>query len=748
MPSIPFKSYGIFTVGLAYLVVTQVDAQSYAEANIRALELEEIIVTAERREKSLQNTPIAVSVLNSVAIENQGIDSLGALMGGAIPSLQIKPFGNTPSTLVMTIRGNGQFDTGQLTRESSVATYVDGVYLGRAQGLSFELTDIERLEVLRGPQGTLFGRNATGGAINILSKRPTGELGFKQTLGTGRFNEFRSQTSLHLPESNGLRAKIDYNHSERDGWIDNPGNATDFNEYDKDFVRFTTDWLVTDRLTISYQYDYSDIEATMNYFQLYRDDGGAFGEERERQTTGRSSVQPFAPTVTQSEGHSLTAAWQASDSITLKSLTAYRELEEDTSANYAGIFYSNGLLYTEYIDQEQFSQEFQILGNTDNVEWIAGLFYFDEAIASDQQNFFTLDSFGCLSGGVPNTPVDTTTVFTACTPSGPISFPPTPPTLIDAEAQSTAVYGQLTWTPPVLDKRVQASVGVRYTEDDRSGDRTRGSAFDPFDFDTDSTDFSLTLNYEWADDFSTYAKWSTAYKAGGVSVRSAVFEPYDNEEVKAFEIGLKSELWKNRARFNVAVFYTDYDEMHVDFIPPGSLTVLETVNANRTVEVDGFEVDLTLLPLEGLLVNFSYTYLDGDMPLQANPLPGADGALTQFDLLQTPEHAGAVSLDYTFAPFQYFTLSAHLDITSTDQYAYASFNPERFDAYTLVNARLKLTDIKLGKHQGKLKVSAWGKNLTDEEYIIFAAPVSSPIPIVMQSFGDPRTAGIDITYEF
>lgn len=736
------------TLALA-ITITAAAGNAYSQAQkVRAIELEEVIVTAERRKNSLQDTPIAVTVFNDSALEARGINSIDAL-NTAVPSLQIKPFGNTPSTLVMTIRGNGQFDTGQLTRESSVATYVDGIYLGRAQGLNFEFADIERVEVLRGPQGTLYGRNATGGAINLITKSPTGELGFVQTLGMGRFDEFRSETHINLPEFNGIRVKADYTHSERDGWVDNPAaGQADFNEYSKDSGQVNIVWAANSTLELSYRYDYSEIDAGMNYFQLYRDSGGVIGAERDREKTARAPVQPLDPTATKTDGHSLVVSWQANENVAVKSLTAYRELDEETSANYAGIFYSNGLLYTEDIDQEQVSQEFQILGSAANLEWMAGLFYYAEDVASEQQNFFTLDSGGCLSGGVPNSPVPPTTVFTACLPSGPVSFPPTPPTSVEAEAESTAVYGQLTWTPPVLQDRLQASLGIRYTEDEKSGDRTQGAIFNPFDFDTDSTDYSLTLNYGWIDGLSTYAKWSTAYKAGGVSVRSAVFEPYDNEEVETFEIGLKSEFWGNRARFNAAVFYTDYDDMHIDFIPPGNLTVLETVNARKTAEVDGIEFDLTVVPVEGLIINLSYTYLDGDMPLQPNPLAGAGDTPTLFDLILTPQHAGALSVNYTFQPWQRMKLSAHLDVTSTDQYAYASFNPQRFDAYTLFNARLTLADIKLGDNKGSLKFSVWGKNLTDEEYIVFAAPVDIPVPVVMQAYGDPRTAGVDITYEF
>ncbi len=212
-----------------------------------------------------------------------------------------------------------------------------------------------------------------------------------------------------------------------------------------------------------------------------------------------------------------------------------------------------------------------------------------------------------------------------------------------------------------------------------------------------------------------------------------------------FEIGLKSEFWGGRARLNVAVFNTDYEDMQLDFTDPNIITLVETLNADKTAEVDGAEVDLTVSPVVGLVVGLSYTYLDGDMPLQPNPL---GGPLRKFFVPLAPQHAGAMTLDYRFKPWHLGTLMAHIDMTSTDHYYYLPFGEQRTDAYTLFNARLTLVDIKLGQNAGTLKASIWGKNLTDEEYIVDAFPVGNPPVSVGQAFGDPRTLGVDVTYNF
>ncbi|WP_179957807.1 TonB-dependent receptor [Exilibacterium tricleocarpae] len=728
--------------------------------------LEEVIVTAQKREQSLQEAPIAISVLGARQLEVQGISSLDALGDGAIPSLRVQPFANTPSTLNIAIRGNGPADVGQITREYPVAIYLDGVYLGRAQGLGMDLASLERIEVLRGPQGTLFGRNATGGAVNLISQAPTGELGIKQVFGSGRFDEFRSATHINLPEFAGISARFDYRHAKRDGWVDNtaPG-AADYNEYDKDTARLSLRWQPLDAFTLDYAYDYFDVEAAQNYLQMYDDSIIGLidptGRERQRQRETRFPIAFLEPTVTEQQAHTLTATWDISDGLTLKSLSAYRELDEAVRNNYAGVFYFNGLVFQEDIEQEQISQEFQLIGTGERLEWLAGLYYFKEQAEDAQQNLFTLDTFGCLTGE-PLTPILPTNVFTTCGPGGIIlNSVPLPPTLVDADSESYAAYGQATWTPPLLHDQLDLTLGLRYTEDRKSGTREQ-FVFEDFADDWEHFDFALTMDYHWTPNISTYLKRSTGYRAGGVSLRASRFEPYDEEVARTSELGLKSEFWNRRLRFNAAVFATDYKNMQIDFADPGNIEVIQTINARRKVSVDGLELDLTVTPIQDLVLGLSYTYLDGDMPPQPNPLatppPATDPdavpepVLSSFKLTQTPKHAGAVTVDYSFAQGPWGKASAHFNATSTDSYAYLPLGFQRFDAYTLFNARLTIEDFKLGNSRGGFTLSLWGRNITDEKYIVYAAPVGGqpggpPPTAITQVFGAPRTLGIDVTFE-
>ncbi len=642
--------------------------------------LEEITVTAERRENSLQNTAIAISVLDRTQLQQQGIYSLDSLSDGLIPSLRIQPVGNVASTLIMTIRGNGPSDATQVTRETSVALYKDGFYLGRTQGLSMEFDDLERIEVLRGPQGTLYGRNAASGAINLISRKPTGKTGFRQTFSYGNYNALRSVTSLNLPTYAGISLKFDYVHSERDGWVKNPApGQADYSAYNKDGGRISLNWQMTENFTLDYSYERSQTKSSQNYVQLAEDLIGIIGVEPGRAEVTRFPVSPLKPTVTDHEMHTLTLAWDISPNIMVKSLTSYRKLNEDAHSNFAGTLYFNGAIFEEGVDQKQYSQEIQLIGTHDRIEWIAGFYYYQEDVVQTSQIFFSLDVFGLVTG-TPLTPIAPTrfNIFTGAD---------SPLLSANAKARSKAFYGQATWTPNILDDKLKITLGLRYTDDNKSGNRVLIAA-KSFDLNSDQLDPMVRVQYDWNDHIFSYVKWSRAHRAGGVSIRSTSFRSYFEERVETYEIGLKAKLLDQRVRFNLALFSSNYSDAQIDVFGPANLAVIETINAANPVEVDGAEVELTVIPVSGLVIGLNYTYLDGNMPLQPNPLAG--GALQSFNLVQTPKHAGSLTVDYSFEPFAFGTLNAHMDMTATDEYHYFGSGIQELDSYALINARLTL----------------------------------------------------------
>ena len=712
---------------VASLIIPAITISINGFANVETEpRLEEIIVTAQKRQQSLQETPIAISVISVEQLQRQGISNLGSLISGQIPFLQITPYGSTPSNLAIGIRGNAPRDSSEVTREASVGVYLDGVYMARSQGLDMELVDLQRIEVLRGPQGSLFGRNAVGGAVSLISKKPSGQFGFNQTLTVGRFDELRSVTRINFDQFSAVKTKLDYIHAERDGWVNNtaPGQS-DYTEYKKDGGRFSLNWQANKQLMVDYSYDQSEVETAQNYYQLYIDRIGIFGEERKRLTESRQPATPLSPTIIEQKGHALTLTWQQSDALTLKSITAYRNLKEDSDNNYNGALYYNGFAETSVLDQDQHSQELQLIGTTTQIEWVAGLYYLKEEVDKTLINKFTLDIFGNF--GPPLSAI-----------SPPITLTPR---VVNAEAESQAVYGQLTWA---LSEQLDLTLGTRYTEDTRFATRFE-TALQVSDQKSDHIDSKVTLNYHWSDNLATYMQWSTAYKAGGVNTRSASFTPFTEEEAKTVEIGLKSEFWQQRARLNLALFSSDYSDLQLDFSDPTQVGVVETINISKPVDVKGLELELTVSPIASLVMGLSYTYLDSHMPLQASPF---DGSLTQFYVLMAPMHAGAMTLDYQFTPTDYGILSVHLDIMSKDSFSYNPYGEQRLDAYTLINGRVTLADINLGNRSGALRASLWGKNLTDEEYIIDAFAVGDPAVTIANAYGDPRTLGIEFVYDF
>ncbi|MBN4055285.1 TonB-dependent receptor [bacterium AH-315-K03] len=674
------------------------------------ISLEEVIVTAQKREQSIQKIPISIAVLNKNDLEISQINGLGDL-NGLVPSLNIQSEGNTATSLAIAIRGHAP-DPGQITREGSVGVYIDGVYISRSQALGIDLADPERIEVLRGPQGTLFGRNTVGGAVSIISRKPSGQFGVDQTISAGNYDLVRSVTHINLPRYLGLSTKIDYIHNEFGGWVDNTSGQEKFTEYNNNGGRLNLLYNLNEALSLNYAYDNTRTETAQYYFQLHRDFSSTqtIGQEPKRQDKSRNPTI-LNPNIVKQNGHSLNASWTPSSNLTIKSITGYHELMQDTHNNYGGVLYvvePFRLIDGSTIDQKQFSQELQIIGNTRHFEWLAGLYYFEEDAL---QNFNTQFSL------FPSDP------FTIDSFSG------------ETSSTSKAIFGQATWTPSKLEK-LQLTLGARYTDDDKNSKRTRNLGEDD-DIGSHSTDPLLAVSYSLTDYTLVYIKWSSAYKAVGYNLRSTSFEPYKKENNQTTELGIKSEFWDNRARLNVTAFLSVFKDMQLDFIDPDIITNPETKNAINKVRISGLELDMKVNPISALTLGASYTYLETDKSLQPNPL---DTTLSQtFYVTQAPAHAGSLTIDYQVTN----NLTGHLDITSTDNYAHVSFEPLRLDAYTLVNARFTL---KIPLNKDSIDLSLWVKNLLDEEYITNGFSVGSPPRSITQVFGDPRTYGINLKY--
>ena len=413
------------------------------------------------------------------------------------------------------------------------------------------MADVQRIEVLRGPQGTLFGRNAVGGALNIVSKQPTGNLGFDLALGAQSRGGYDIEGHLNLPSFAGISIKLDGIWTRKDGWVDNPlRNQSDFHEVERRGLRTTASWSPSSDLELRYSYELSRDESASGYAHISQNLPGGpplapiFSVDGERMRDARAGF-PLGPSVADVEAHSIHGEWDATDWLTIRSITSWRDLTQTQDDNFAGTFFgfrpngAVGRISRARVDQSQFSQELQLVGTLDRLEFVLGGFYFEEDAT---------DSAGSGASGQFNS-----------TGTDIILFPPSPiaPSRASAaRAESRAVFGQATWTPPILDDRLHLTGGLRYTDDEKSGELTlvnSAPANIGFQFESQRVDPLAVVAFDLNPDVNAYARYSTAYRAGGANSRSLTFRSFDEEEVEAWEAGIKADLFDRLARVNLAV---------------------------------------------------------------------------------------------------------------------------------------------------------------------------------------------------
>lgn len=743
-------------------------------------QIQEVLVTAQKREENLQTTPIAISALSADTLTNLGVTSFEGV-AKASPSISFTPYPSSSNLLILYMRGQGVSDPMQITSDGSVGLYQDGFYISRPQASTFDLADIERVEVLRGPQGTLYGRNTTGGAVNLISKKPTGEFGFKQTLSFGTLNYFRSLTTVDLPAWGGVATKFTLLKSAKDGYVKNSGSGHDFGEEEQQAGRFALHWDVAERFAVDYFFEYGELDSTPLYYQNGSLNGSTMlGFPYNHHDSPRDrTYRPVDLDLSTSdfEGHGLTLTWDAADNFQIKSLTGYRDLSWEAFQDYVESFTSDpgplpstGPVSTashDVVHDHQFSQEFQFIGSAfDNrVEYVAGLYYFTESASHFERYTILVPNFGL------------TTLKDRW---------------VSADSESKAVYAQATWTPPILNDRFSATLGVRYTEDEREAQRRfiiddtfQGILIEDAATARNKDDFSktnpaLTFDYNWTDDVSTYVKWVTGYKAGGSSESGAfgsfnqTFQP---EEVTTYELGLKSYWLDRRVRVNAALFQSEFEDMQLAFNSnPADTSIVQAYNAGDAT-VKGFELELLVVPTADLTLTFDYAYLDPEFDEvralegttfdpavnPASPYRVGDDIKEVFALPYAAQDTVNAAVDYTFLRFDKGDLTAHLDYhfqskmfdTATTGPAVPGKEFYQVPSYGIFNARLTWSfELPRGENA---KVSLWGKNIFNKEYPVQVIGLGNGIatPGVPAGYtqsakiwAPPPAYGVEFVYEY
>lgn len=741
--------------------------------------LEEVVVTAQKRAENLQETPLAVSAFDANAIEQRGITDVGDL-GGVAPNLIVSQNPASTANPAVYIRGIGESDT-ILTADSPVGLYVDGVIIGRAAGSLFEMIDLERVEVLRGPQGTLYGRNTTGGAVKLISSKPTDEPGLDLLLGAGNFDHYKVQATVNSGElsDTGIALQLSVYHQQRDGTVDNllePDDSEDPGSRDVDSGRFALRYDRNGPFTLDYAYDFSNRHGHANAFQVRAMDADIF-----EYLSNSAALGGTAPVVSNShldklaldfdgdihdevEGHTLSMNLELSESLTLTSITGYRTWDNELSSSAfdgnggtVGLLMSPAILAPPYTaiplgiqpvdlfhtegknDQDQVSQEFNLIGTHGDFEYVGGLYYFEENSNTYNPQYPTLV--------IPSpTPIPVAPGVSYNSFGVQVSAN----TVFDHTSRSSAAFGQMTWAPSALDQKLSVSGGLRYTKDKKkleqvsSIERDLSRSFDEYNW-------MLSASYQLTDDIMTFMRASTGYKAGGFNARSAN-DGYEPENIISYEIGIKSELFNQRVRANLGGFYSSYDDLQVtQFLAGSGGATSATVNAGEA-EYLGIEAELAILVTDAFQLQSSIGYVDRDFKQFDFRDPATDEIIDISDSAKFQYSAGTtanLSAQYDTLVGGIGMLSARLDWIYRDEVYWHAVNPYNEeisdDSVGIFNARVALSEISLG--QWDLTVAAWGKNLTDESYLLSGIDFGG-LGFAGVSYADPRTYGIDLKVEF
>ena len=761
----------------------------------QATNLGDIVVTARRSAETLQDVPVAVTALGGDFIERQNISSAADVPQFA-PNLTVEQQPSSLSAATVYIRGIGNQEPSAVS-EQGVGIYLDGVYLARAAGAVFDLIDLERIEVLRGPQGTLFGRNTIGGALQLISKKPADTMGVTAKAGYGRFNEWYARARLDTGYIIGdvIKASLSAQHREADGYVDNiltPSSQDPGSLRANSFaVGLEGDF---GDLTVNYNFDYDERKGTPAFFQIVAatplaqdyysqspNYGGApflvspvrQGTVQQAGFTDRSGDFRYG-SKTRVQGHGLTVSYEATPELTIKSITGYRKFFQDTILNLSG----NGVLRGPVVDftsptlvsvqqvtpyagnnapqkQWQFSQELQALGKVGDISYLLGMYYFYEKASEYNQQALTLVTpvSGLTSLGFPQSAVDG---ISALNPGlSTIGVNANPLQAFGGTSQSMAVFGQASWKPAVLDDKLEVTLGGRYTADDKTaylaGDVNpvqRGRAsFDNFSW-------LGSVSYDLVEDVMIYGRVSTGYRSGGINPRANVINTFDPEKATAYEAGIKSQFLDNRLRLNLAGYITDYDDLQVQQFAAGSGGATSLIVNAGKVRLSGFEAELTALPFAGFQIDGSVGYVKTKYKEFLFRDPATNMIVDVADEakpLYTPKWSVHVGAEYSH-PIGDALVRLRGDYSHRTQIYFnaldntAPFNEELISpAQSNVKARLSVEDINLGG--GKLDIGLWGDNLLNQKRLTYGIDFGG-LGFAGATFNKPVSYGIDARVQF
>jgi iron complex outermembrane receptor protein len=704
--------------------------------------LEEITVTARRREESLQDVPIAVSAFSAERLEQVGAADITTLQQST-PNLTLQVARGSNSTLIAFIRGVGQQDP-LWGFEPGVGLYVDDVYVARPQGAVLDIYDIERIEVLRGPQGTLYGRNTIGGAVKYVTRRLAREPMLETRVNLGSFEQRDIIASGSLPVGDTLAVGGAIARYRRDGYGKNLFTGNEHYNKEVDAYRLSMEWTPAESLFFRLAGDFMD------------DDSNAKHGHRLAPGLGLSTGEPVLGNVydtragigdqnsVETRGASLLAQWEVSDAVTLKSITAWREGDTETLIDF-DTGPQPSLDVPAVYDDNQVTQELQFLYTGERLQAVAGLFYLD-AVASG--------AFDTVLG-IANLAIAT---------SG------------EVETESIAAFADVSFD---VTDQWSVSVGGRYTEDDKTGTVYRqnfaGLRSPLFGnptavpgllrtrYTNDKTFSELTphvsVSYEPWDQLTLYAAYGRGFKSGGFDMRGDAFafpgtvDGYEPELVDSYELGAKGSFADGRVNLSSAVFFSDYTDQQITSqfaLPTTPPTIVSFVDNVGSSEIRGAELEGTIAFTDAVLAIFQVGYTDAEFEefVTFDPRTGTRRNLASERFFQnTPELTAALTLSLRWSLGDGGELSFVPAVSYRDEYQLFETPLPALDqdSYTLVDASLNWVH-----SNGKLRLGLHGRNLGDEEYVVggYNFPGATFGNVVNAFYGPPRTWTLTASYRF
>jgi len=705
-----------------------------------SFQIEEIVVTATRRAENLQDVPIAISAFTSNELAASGITTIGDLQAQT-PGLSVA---NQAATMTVFIRGVGSPDP-TAGQEGAIATYVDGVYIASPMGAMFEFNNIDRVEVLKGPQGTLFGRNATGGLIHIITRDPSAEPTMQGSVSYGNYDtvEGKLYGSMGLTDNVAADLALLYrNQNEGYGRNIDTGRETGF-AGDKFGARTKVLATPGDDTTITFSADYfrlknGDVGVARNIHpgtSLFVNGATYSGDYYD--ITGDN--HPLFETETW--GAALTIAHEFG-AFEVKSITAYRELEGiqrfDNDSTALPVFNVS-------IDQqvgETFTQEVQLLSAPDSpFKWILGAFYL-----KDESGFGGTNGIGIFGGAFAGDGIGGVQIKNLI------------------ETESYALFGESTFS---LTESTDLTLGLRWTNDERTisgktefialGDSIPGgTVIDALpsptsSFDEESPSWRVVLEHSFSDETMGYFSYNRGFKSGNFTTTDAAAAPFLSEEIDAYEIGMKTQLLDGRLQFNAAVFYYDYTNLQQPNFEGGFLI---TSNAGGA-EIRGLDIEGQFLATEQLRFRFGASLLDSeytDFPAApcTRPLPIGGGNLggnEQFscdvsgnEVVRSPDMTYNLAAYYS-VPLKSGSLNFNLAYSYNGEFSWTVDKQLEEDAYHILNGQVgwRSADEQFG-------VLLFGKNLLDEEYSAWTASLAPWGDTYAPSV--PRTYGVEFSFAF